>query len=238
MLSPQGRVVMVSGASRGIGNAIAKRLLKSGFSVSAGFRDPAKAQHAFPAGDPKQLLVCRYDARARNSENEWAAATATHFGRIDGLVNAAGTDARATILDADESALDDLILVNLKGPLRVYRAAHEHLVRSGTGRVVNVASLSGKRVANDNAGYAMTKFALVALTHAIRRLGWDHGIRATALCPGFVATDMSKKSVGRHPWEQMTRPEDLAEMTEMLLLLPPYAVVAELLVSCRLEYTM
>jgi NAD(P)-dependent dehydrogenase (short-subunit alcohol dehydrogenase family) len=229
---------MVSGASRGIGNAIARRLLQSGFNVSAGLRDPATAQHAFPAADRKRLMVCRYDARTRNSEHEWAAATATHFGRIDGLVNAAGVDARATILDADEAALDDLILVNLKGPLRVYRAAHEHLARSGAGRVVNVASLSGKRVANDNAGYAMTKFALVALTHSIRRLGWDHGIRATALCPGFVATDMSKKSVGRHPWEQMTRPEDLAEMTEMLLLLPPYAVVAELLVSCRLEYTM
>lgn len=238
MLSPQGRVVMVSGASRGIGNAIAKRLLASGFSVSAGLRDPTRAQAAFSTIDPKRLLICRYDARVRNSENEWVAATATHFGRIDGLVNVAGTDARAPILDPDETALDDLILVNLKGPLRVYRAAHEHLVRSGTGRVVNVASLSGKRVANDNNGYAMTKFALVALTHGIRRLGWDHGIRATALCPGFVATDMSKKSVGRHPWEQMTQPEDLAEMTEMLLRLPPHAVVAELLVSCRLEHTM
>lgn len=229
---------MVSGASRGIGNAIAKRLLASGFSVSAGLRDPSRAQAAFPTIDPERLLICRYDARARNSESEWVAATAARFGRIDGLVNVAGTDARAPILDPDETALDDLILVNLKGPLRVYRAAHEHLVRGGAGRVVNVASLSGKRVANDNNGYAMTKFALVALTHGIRRLGWDHGIRATALCPGFVATDMSQKSVGRHPWEQMTRPEDLAEMTEMLLRLPPYAVVAELLVSCRLEHTM
>ena len=108
-----------------------------------------------------------------------------------------------------------------------------HLRASGAGRIVNVASLSGKRVANANAGYAMSKFAVVALTHALRRAGWAEGVRATALCPSFVETDMTRGA--DFPREEMSKPEDLAAMVELLLRLPGSAVVAEVLVNCRLE---
>jgi NAD(P)-dependent dehydrogenase (short-subunit alcohol dehydrogenase family) len=80
---------------------------------------------------------------------------------------------------------------------------------------VTVASLSGKRVRNENAGYAVSKFGVMALHHSIRRLG----IRATALCPGFVATDMTAK-VDTFPGESMSRPEDLAELVATVLSLP------------------
>jgi NAD(P)-dependent dehydrogenase (short-subunit alcohol dehydrogenase family) len=123
--------------------------------------------------------------------------------------------------------------VNVKGPMRVIRAAWPHLIACGQGRVVNIASLSGKRVRNPNIGYAMSKYAVVALTHGVRREGWDHGIRATALCPGFVATDMTARAT--HPREQMSQPEDIAVLVGTLLTLPDHAVVAELLVNCRLE---
>lgn len=73
----------------------------------------------------------------------------------------------------------------------------------GAGRIVTIASLSGKRVTNDYAGYAMSKFALVAATHALRREGWEQNIRATAICPSFVATDMSA-AMGGPPPETMT----------------------------------
>jgi len=79
----------------------------------------------------------------------------------------------------------------------------------------------------------MSKFALIALTQAVRRDGWDAGIRATALCPGFVATDMSAYS--GVPREQMTQPEDMAVLAETLILLPNTATIGELLVNCRLE---
>ena len=61
---------------------------------------------------------------------------------------------------------------------------------AGTGRVVNIASLAGKRLLSDSLGYSASKFAAVALTHAVRRAGWDDGVRATAICPGLVDTDM------------------------------------------------
>jgi NAD(P)-dependent dehydrogenase (short-subunit alcohol dehydrogenase family) len=124
--------------------------------------------------------------------------------------------------------------VNVKGPLRTIRAALPHLKASGSGRVVTVASLSGKRIKNRNAGYAMSKFAAVALTHAVRELGWEHGIRATALCPGFVATDMTAK-VTSFPRDAMIRPQDLAELVATVIALPNTASVAELLVNCQYE---
>lgn len=230
MIPADQRVVMISGASRGIGAAIARRLAEAGFRLSLGLRNPATA----PAGDPARCHVARYDALEREAAQAWVAATVERFGRIDAVVNNAGISRHVPIEDENEAALDEMWLVNVKAPLRVVRAALPYLKRSGAGRVINVASLSGKRVRNANNGYAMTKFAVVALTHSVRRLGWEHGIRATALCPGFVATDMTAhvKEVGR---SEMIRPEELAELVAALLALPNNAVVAELLVNSRFE---
>lgn len=224
------RVVMISGATRGIGATIAHRLFAAGFRLSLGVRDTART----PVGDPAHCLITRYDARERDAAARWVEETVERFGRIDALINNAGISAMASIEDENEDALDDLWLVNVKAPLRVIRSALPYLKESGAGRIINVASLSGKRVRNSNNGYAMTKFALVALTHSVRRLGWEHGIRATALCPGFVATDMTADvtSVDRG---EMTRPEDLAELVACLLALPNNASIAELLVNMRYE---
>jgi NAD(P)-dependent dehydrogenase (short-subunit alcohol dehydrogenase family) len=229
MLDPTGRVAMISGASRGIGRAIAERLRARGFRISAGVRTPS----SIATGD--DVLAVRYDAERAEDAASWADATMARFGRIDVLVNAAGISAPRTRLDdPDESGIDAMWRVNVKGPLRVVRAALPHLRVGGEGRVVNIASLSGKRVANENFGYAMSKFALIALTQSIRREGWDAGIRATALCPGFVATDMTAH-VTTAPRDKMTRPEDLAVLAEAVILLPNTATIGEVLVNWRLE---
>jgi NAD(P)-dependent dehydrogenase (short-subunit alcohol dehydrogenase family) len=224
-----GQVVMVSGAARGIGRAIAERLQAAGCTVSAGVRDLSRA----PAGAAGFL----YDATTPRSAAAWAEGTVARFGRVDALVNAAGINPRATLLEGPDEAFQDLWSVNAMGPILAVRAAWPHLKASGQGRVINVASLSGKRVRNDNLGYAMSKFAVMALTQEVRRLGWEHGIRATALCPGFVDTDMTSH-VTSLPRDRMTRPEDLALLVEMLLRLPNTASVAELLVNCRHEDTL
>ncbi len=230
MLDPKGRVAMVSGAARGIGRATVERLLQAGYRVSAGIRD------ARGLVESEALLLHRYDAESVASAEAWVAATVARWGRIDALVNAAGINTVATLADADETALDALWLINLKAPMRLIRLAWPHLVASGTGRVVNVASLSGKRVANANVGYAMTKHALVALTHRVRQEGFDAGIRATALCPGFVATDMTVKA--NWPREKMSDPHSIAELAFTALSLGNDVSVAEMLVNCRAEPTL
>jgi NAD(P)-dependent dehydrogenase (short-subunit alcohol dehydrogenase family) len=228
MLEPQDRVAMVSGASRGIGKAVADKLEGLGYRISAGLRDPRR----MPSTETR--LACRYEADEVGSAEAWVAATMARFGRIDVLVNTAGINPKANFLDADESAFDALWTVNTKAPMRVIRAAWPHLVAGGEGRIVNLSSLSGKRVRNDNTGYAMSKFALVALTHAVRREGWPHGIRATAFCPGFVDTDMTGH-VTKVPRSEMSRPEDVAELIATIVRLPNNAAIAEMLVNCRHE---
>jgi NAD(P)-dependent dehydrogenase (short-subunit alcohol dehydrogenase family) len=228
MLETAGRVVMVSGASRGIGRAAAERLIADGYRVSAGARDP----RGLVGSD--QLMVHRYDAESLPSAEAWVAATIDRFGRLDGLINAAGINPVANLTDPDETALDAMMLVNVKAPMRLIRLAIPHLAKSGEGRVINIASLSGKRVRNPNVGYAMSKFAILALTHAVRQYGWEHGIRATAICPSFVATDMTAH-VTKWPREKMSDPHDIAELIATVLRLPNTAAIAELLVNCRLE---
>jgi NAD(P)-dependent dehydrogenase (short-subunit alcohol dehydrogenase family) len=227
MLDPVGRVVLLSGAGRGIGREVLRRLHGRGWLVSAGLRKPA----GLAAGD--DLLLHRYEAGEEGSAEAWVAATMARFGRVDAVVNAAGINPMARLLDEDEAPFDEMWRVNAKGPMRVIRAAWPHLMAAGEGRVVNIASLSGKRVANENLGYAMSKFAVMALTQEVRRLGWEHGIRATALCPGFVATDMTAKAAFPRP--AMTRPEDVAVLVETVLRLPNTATVGELRVNCRFE---
>ncbi|HEX9277996.1 MAG TPA: SDR family NAD(P)-dependent oxidoreductase [Casimicrobiaceae bacterium] len=234
MLPSDDRVVMVSGANRGIGLAVARCLRDKGYRLSLGSRDAAKLDAALGGLDESRVIACAFDARDRTSCEAWVERTASHFGRIDGLVNNAGISRNVGIEDDDESAYDEMWDVNVKGPLRLIRLALPYLKRSGSGRIVNVASLSGKRVKNLHAGYAMSKFALVALTHAVRRAGWEDGVRATAVCPSFVATDMTAQ-VTAVPRTEMVQPADLAELVALALALPNNAVVAELLVNCRLE---
>ncbi|MDQ8728275.1 SDR family NAD(P)-dependent oxidoreductase [Bradyrhizobium sp. LHD-71] len=231
MMKGKGRVAMISGATRGIGRAVLQRLLDAGYQVSAGVRDVSRLPR-HPA-----LTACAYDAGLSGSAEEWVAATIARYNRVDALVNAAGINPKARLLDADETPFDDMWSVNAKGPMRVIRAAWPYLMAAGEGRVVNVASLSGKRVRNENLGYAMSKFAVMALTQEVRRLGWEHGIRATAVCPGFVDTDMTMH-VQHVPREKMSRPEDVAVLIEAVLHLPNTASVAELLVNWRHEDTL
>lgn len=226
-----GRVVMVSGANRGIGAAIARRLAADGHRLSLGARrlDDLASQAADL--DPDRVLLYYYEATDSDSARAWVEATAARFGGIDVLVNNAGLIYRPGLEDLDEDSLDEMWAVNVKGPLRMTRLALPHLRRSGSGRVINVASLAGKRVKGGMApGYSMTKFALLALSHATRQLGWDDGIRVTALCPGPVATEMMP---GDHT--ALTKPEDLADLVAVVIGLDNTASVSELLVTCNLE---
>jgi NADP-dependent 3-hydroxy acid dehydrogenase YdfG len=227
MLEVDNRIVMVSGASRGIGRAVVDRLLASGFRVSAGLRDPGRLQQS------ERLMTHRYDAEEAESPISWVNATVARWGGVDAIVNAAGINPRVLVSGEGEDELEEMWRINVKGPLRVIRAALPHLAVCGHGRVVNLGSLSGRRVGS-NVGYAMTKFAVVALTHGLRREGRAAGIRATVVCPGYVATDMTlnDEEIPRH---EMSQPGDIAQLVETVLMLPNNASVSELLVHCQFE---
>jgi len=229
------RVAMISGASRGIGLAIARELKQAGLALSLGIRTPDAFDD--PLAADEDVLIHPYDANDRDAATPWVSATVARFSGIDVLVNNAGISRFVGLEDGSEDDLEALFVVNVKAPFRLIRATLPHLKAAGSGRVINVASLSGKRVMGLNVGYQMSKHAVVALTHAVRRIGWEHGIRATALCPGFVDTDLVAH-VTDVPHDEMTDPADLAKLVATVVALPNTAAVAELLVNCRYEHML
>lgn len=222
------RVALVSGANRGIGAAVAARLAAEGWALSLGARggrvDAVSSAHVFP-----------YDATAPGAEAAWVEAALERFGRIDAVVANAGVMIAKTVVEADDADLDAMLEVNVKAPRRLVKAAWPALTAHGRGRVVIVASLSGKRVKSAKSGlYAITKHAAVGLAHAVRHTGWAQGVRATAICPGFVATDMAR-ALSSLPAAAMTQPEDVARLVALALDLPDTASVAEIAVNCQAE---
>lgn len=223
-------VVMVSGASRGIGAAIATEMAAAGWALSLGMRDPS----ASPWTASDIVLPCWYDATDAESERAWVAQTVNRFGRIDGLVLNAGILSQTSVLDATDDEFDQIFAVNVKSPMRLARAAWP-LLEKGPGRIVTIASLSGKRIKSAGSGlYGMSKFAVVGLTHALRQAGRESGVRATAICPSFVATDMGATATGGATQDK-TRPEEIARITRMVLDLPASASVAEIPVHFDVE---
>ena len=233
MSDPRSNVALISGASRGIGDHIAAELLRQGWTVSLGMRRPALP--AWAAGQEERVQLVAYDAEDTEGEARWVAEALGRFGRIDALVANAGIMIPKSVIEAEDEDIDAMMAVNVKAPRRLAKAAWEALCATGRGRVIILASLSGKRVKSAGAGsYSLSKFAAVALAHAIRQAGFDQGVRATAICPSFVATDMAAALTSRPP-ELLTQPDDLARIVALLLALPNSASVAEFAVNCQLE---
>ena len=232
MLKPDGRVIMISGANRGIGLATARVLYDAGFSLSLGARNPDTLHGVIADWDTERVTTGRYEAEDQQTHQDWIDATVGHFGRIDGLVNNAGILESISVEEGTDADLDRMWAINVKAPLSMTRKALPHLRRSGAGRIINVASLAGKVVYDSGIGYSMTKFAAVALSHATRHAGWADGVRCTALCPGYVATDMTAR-VESVPQEDMIPPGDLAGIVLTILSLSNAASVAEIAVNCR-----
>ncbi|WP_112322816.1 SDR family NAD(P)-dependent oxidoreductase [Oceanibium sediminis] len=228
------RVAMISGGGRGLGAAITEKLLADGWSVSLGLRDVSQARRFdVPAA---RLSTSPFDATDPASASGWVDATMERFGRLDALVNNAGILRMIDFEQGSEDDLDDLWAINVKAPFRLIRAALPHLRASGAGRVINIASTDAKRFRpGTSVGYAMTKHALLAMTQAVRQAGWDDGVRATALCPGAIDTELIDGLPGVTPKADRLTPETVAGMVAFLLSLPNQASVPELIANTRLE---
>lgn len=231
-IDPKGRVVMISGAGRGIGRAVAERLHEEGYALSLGLRDPAQL------GDwckgRENVLLHNYEARDRAIAAKWVEATVARFGRLDAIVANAGIVERFPFDQPDEDALDAMWDVNVKAPYRLIVAALPHLKRSGAGRIVTVVSLAGLRFGGGSPGYSMAKHATMALTQIARQFAWKDGVRATAICPGSTNTEFIAANRPGAP-ETLTQPEDLAEIVARVIPLPNSTSVAYIPVNYAAE---
>lgn len=229
-------VILISGSDGGIGLAIVADLLEHGYRLSLGAMDPNVLVEKF-GPETADKIYQQFDALERGSAEAWVDRTVKTFGQIDGLVNAIGIGTpRVEIMEDDDEGLDKLWAVNVKAPLRLTRLCMPYLEACGKGRVVNLVSLGGKRIRNVSVGYGTTKFAAMGLTHATRTYGWDKGIRATAICPGWVATERVVKSLTRtRQPQEMIQPSTIAHLVRTAIELPNNAAMAEMVVNCEFE---
>jgi short-subunit dehydrogenase len=156
------------------------------------------------------------------------AAHAEAHGGMDVLVNSAGIGVGGSISDQDTKRIDLQLHVNLRAAMVVTREALP-LLRATHGHVINLASIAGTIPTPGLAVYGATKAALISFTHSLNREEADHGVRATALCPAFVATRMTEWT-GIPPEEQI-QPEDVAELIRTVLRLSPRARVPQIVVE-------
>jgi 3-oxoacyl-[acyl-carrier protein] reductase len=204
----EGKVAFVTGASRGIGAAVARGLVAEGAAVGLGSR----------SGDDLGLenalgLTC--DVRELEQVEAAVAATVEQFGRLDICVANAGVGSYHTLVDTPVEHLEEMIDVNLKGTIYAARAAIPHLIASGAGDLVTVASEAGRRGLPGEAVYCASKFGQVGLTRALDHELREHGVRCTNVCPGGVATDFALEAgYGRSPdvLEGMMTADEVAEV--------------------------
>ena len=229
------KVVMISGANRGIGKVIAEKLSEDGYLLSLGIRNLDSLPRSL-SSEPESKLICNaYDAKVPQSAKSWIDETINHFGRIDGLINNAGVLHSIGLEDDSEDLLDEMWEVNAKAPLRLTRLVFPYLRKSGSGRVIDIISMSGKRVKGNWVGYSMSKYAALAASHTARLQGWEDGIRVTAVCPGYVQSKMTEIHAPNVNQEIMSRPQDIARLVSTLLLLPNESNVPEILMNCVSE---
>jgi len=211
----EGKVALVTGASRGIGAAVARALDGHG----------AKLGLASRSGDDLGLDAAAQpcDVRELDQLESIVAATVERFGRLDILIVNAGVGAYGPFLDLSLEHLDEMIDVNLKGTLYAVRAALPHLVESGRADIVTIASEAGRRGLPYEATYCASKFGQVGFTRALDHELREHGVRCTNVCPGGVATDFAlDQGRGRTPeaLPGMMTADDVAEVVLFVLTRP------------------
>ena len=236
------RKILISGASRGIGKAISLRLLKEGHLLSLGVRKNEDLVNT-PL-DPKSnklnsLLVHTYDATDKKSSKKWVEKTVEAFKGIDTIIHCAGILKRTNLIFSENEMQDieELWKINVMGPWILTRDAWKYLAIGNSSRIIVLVSMSGKRSKGNLAGYSMSKFALMSLCQTMRNEGWENGIRVTAICPGWVNTDMAKE-INHFPKNEMTQVNDIANICSNLLDLPNSSVPFEISLNCQLETTI
>jgi len=229
------RAAIVTGASSGIGLAIARVLGQEGYRLTVAARRPEKLEAAAEGlkadGFDVQSIAVNVSDEAQIKQV--VDAHSERFGRLDVLVNNAGVGVGESVADINTKKLDMQLDINLRSIVLFYRecmpllreAAAEHK----NALVVNTSSISGKHGEAWLSVYSATKHGVVGWTEAMNKEIGKEGIKSTALCPAFVDTPMTDFVKEHVPAEEMIRPEDIAESVRFLLRVSPACVVPEMM---------
>lgn len=187
------QVIIITGASTGIGKALADTLLKMGARVAVCARNEAKLRAAFPVSD--RLLAFPADVSSEPACQEFVEAVLRKWGKIDVLINNAGLSMRALFADLDLNVLKRLMDVNFWGTVYMTKYALPHL-KSSRGTVVGVSSIAGYRGLPARTGYSASKFAMQGFLEALRTELLKDGVHVMWVAPGFTASNIRNTALG------------------------------------------
>ncbi|TYB95389.1 SDR family NAD(P)-dependent oxidoreductase [Micromonospora sp. WP24] len=232
-----GKVVLVTGASSGIGQGTALALSKAGARVAVGARRADRLK-SLTQDAPGEILALDLDVTDRQSVQDAVAATVDRFGSLDVLVNNAGVMLSGPILGADLTEWTRMVETNLLGSMYAVHAALPHLLAT-KGAVVQISSTSGRTASAASAVYGATKFGITAFSEALRQEVTAEGVRVIVIEPGFVDTELAShisdpaiQAMAKSMAESMRtlQPEDIASAVLYALTQPEHVAVNEILI--------
>ena len=224
-MSLNGKTALVTGASRGIGRAIALRLAEDGANVAviyAGSADKAEAvvNEITALGVNAKAYRCNVADSA--AVNETVKAVTNDLGKIDILVNNAGITRDGLMLRMKDEDFDAVLDTNLKGAFNMIRACYSGFIRKKSGRIINISSVSGIMGNAGQANYSASKAGVIGLTKSVASELASRGITCNAVAPGFIQTDMTENLGDNNPLlnsiplGRMGKPEDIAAAVAFL----------------------
>jgi 3-oxoacyl-[acyl-carrier protein] reductase len=219
--SLEGRVAIVTGASRGIGAAIATELAGRGARVLVNYHSSTAEAEALAASIGG--IAFRADVGTKDGAEALVAA-AVELGRIDVLVNNAGMNRDTLFLRMSDEEWSDVLRTNLEGTFRMCRAVSEVMLRQRSGSIINITSVSGIRGNPGQANYGASKAAIAAMTRALAKELAKRTIRVNCVAPGFIDTDMVKRMDSRIveevlkviPMRRLGQPQEVAKVVAFL----------------------
>ena len=223
----ENRVALITGASRGIGYAIARALAKDGVDIAGIDINISELQSAMKViGDStgRRTLAIQADVGEFASMENAAAEVIKVFDKISILVNNAGITRDNLLLRMKDSEWDDVMRINLTGTFNCTRAVIKGMVKNRYGRIISIASIVGLMGNSGQANYAASKAGIIGFTKSIAREYANRGVTANAIAPGFIETDMTKKLpedvtkalLSQIPMGKLGMPEDVADAVRFL----------------------
>ncbi len=227
-MSERTGVAVVTGGTRGIGLAVARRLTADGFEVLMTYREDAESAEAAKgelAGSGRRVDCIAADISTADGAGAAIEAAMQNFGRLDVLVNNAGITRDTLLMRMSEEDWDEVLTTNLKGAFLTSKAAIRPMLRQRSGRIVNVSSVVGQVGNAGQANYAAAKAGLIGFTKSLAKEVGSRGITVNAIAPGFIATRMTDglsdeikaTLLERTPLGRFGTPEDIAGAVAFLV---------------------